>query len=63
MTFCSEDDREEIVTAIVDGIVSQLTLEEMRSYVWDGYYEDVVWRELHDLQMLAEEYAPDLLGE
>lgn len=56
-----EEDREEIVSAIVDGIIAQMTLEEMRKVVWDMLYEDLVWQEWADLWMQAEEYAPDML--
>jgi hypothetical protein len=55
-----EEDRHEIVSAIVDNMVSELTLEQMRNYVWDSYFDDVVMQDWADLWMLAEEYAPDL---
>lgn len=56
-----EEDREEVVSAIVDGIIAQMTLEEMRKSVWDMLYEDLVWQEWGDLWMQAEEYAPEML--
>lgn len=56
-----EEDREELVCAIVENIVSRMTLEEMRRMVWDKHYEDVVWQEPSDIRMLAEEYAPEML--
>lgn len=56
-----EEDREELIEAIVDGMVSRMTLEDMRRVVWDLHYEDVSWQQLEDIIMLAEEYAPDLL--
>ena len=58
-----EDDREDIVIAIVDGMVSQLTLEQMRQIVWDLHYEQTVWQEWVDLWDLAEDYAPELLDQ
>lgn len=58
-----EEDREEIVTAITDGIVSTMTLEEMRRMVWDFFYDDLIYQEWVDLWMQAEEYAPELLDE
>jgi hypothetical protein len=58
-----EEDREGIVTAIVDGMVSQLTLEQMRQIVWDLHYEQTVWQEWVDLWDLAEDYAPELLDQ
>jgi len=56
-----EEDRDEFVDCIVDGIVSTLTLEEMRDKVWDQVRDEVIFNEWADLFMLAEEYAPDLL--
>jgi hypothetical protein len=56
-----EEDREEVVSTIVDGIISTMTLEEMRKIVWDSIYEDLVWQSWADLWDKAEEYAPDLL--
>jgi hypothetical protein len=56
-----EEDREEIVAAIIDGIITNMTYEEMRSKVWDMLYDDLVWQEWMDLRMYAQEYAPDLL--
>ena len=55
------EDREELVCAIVEGMVSRMTLEEMRRMVWDKHYEDVVWQQPTDIRMLAEEYAPEML--
>lgn len=56
-----EEDRDEFVDSIVDGIVSTMTLEEMRNKVWDHLRDEIVFNEWPDLFMLAEEYAPDLL--
>ncbi len=56
-----EEDRDEIASAIVDNMVSEMTLEQMRNKVWDYYFDDVVMQDWADLWMLAEEYAPDLL--
>ena len=56
-----EEDRDEIASAIVDNMISELTLEQMRNKVWDYYFDDVVMQDWGDLWMLAEEYAPDLL--
>ena len=56
-----EEDREELIEAIVDGMVSRMTLEDMRRVVWDLHYEDVICQQPKDVLMLAEEYAPDLL--
>lgn len=56
-----EEDREEIVSTIVDGILANMTFEKMREVVWDKLYEELIWNEWADLWMHAEEYAPELL--
>jgi hypothetical protein len=56
-----EEDRDEIASAIVDNMISEMTLEQMRNKVWDYYFDDVIMQDWADLWMLAEEYAPDLL--
>jgi hypothetical protein len=56
-----EEDREELIEAIVDGMVSRMTLEDMRRVVWDLHYEDVICQQPEDVIVLAEEYAPELL--
>jgi hypothetical protein len=58
-----EEDREELVSAIVDGMVAEMTFEQMRSRVWDMLYEDLIWQQWGDLRMHAEEYAPEMLEE
>ena len=56
-----EEDREELVCAIVESMVSRMTLEVMRAIVWDMHYEDVACQEWGDILMLADEYAPEML--
>ena len=58
-----EEDREDLIEAIVDGMVSRITLEGMRRIVWDLHYEDVICHEPADVIMLAEEYAPEMLNQ
>lgn len=57
----TEEDREEIVGAIVDGMVASMTFEEMRRMVWDMIHDDLIWQEWSDLWMHAEDHAPELL--
>lgn len=59
----TEEDREDLVYAIVENMVSRMTLEEMRRVVWDMHYEDIAWQEMSDILMLADEYAPELLDQ
>jgi hypothetical protein len=58
----NEEDREEFVEAIIEGMITQMTLEEMRNKIWDMLYDDLIWQEWSDLVMHAEEYAPEVLG-
>jgi hypothetical protein len=58
-----EECRDELVEAIVDGIIAQMTFEDMRQMCWDVVYEDVVWLPVDDLVMMAEEYCPEFLGD
>jgi len=58
-----EEDRAEFVESIVEGMISEMTFEEMRQCVWDMLYEDLLFQEWSDLCMHAEQYAPDLLNE
>jgi len=57
----TEEDREEVVGAIVDGIIATMTFEEMRKLVWDVIHEDLIWQEWSDIWTNVEEYAPELL--
>jgi hypothetical protein len=55
-----EEDRAEIVERIVDGMVGEYTLEQLRQYVWDSLYDQIIFQEWPDLWMYAERYAPEL---
>jgi hypothetical protein len=55
-----EEDRPEIAERIVDGMVSEYTLEQLRQYVWDSLYDQIIFQEWPDLWMYAERYAPEL---
>jgi hypothetical protein len=57
-----EDDiKEELIGQIVDGMIAQMTFEDMRQNVWNTLYEDLIWQEWSDIVMLAEEYCPEAL--
>jgi hypothetical protein len=58
-----EEDRNEIVSTIVDGVVAQMTLEQICQAVWDMHYEHIVWQDWTDLWDLAEDYSPELLDQ
>ena len=56
-----EEDRDEVVGEIIEGMIAEMTLEQMRNRIWDMLYDDLIWQEWPDLWMHAEDYAPDLL--
>jgi hypothetical protein len=56
-----EEDRPEIVERIVDGMVGEYTLEQLRQYVWDSLYDQIIFQEWSDLWTYAERYAPELM--
>ena len=56
-----EEDRPEIVERIVDGMVGEYTLEQLRQYVWDSLYDQIIFQEWADLWAYAERYAPELM--
>jgi len=56
-----EEDRDEVVGEIIEGMIAEMTLEQMRNKIWDMLYDDLIWQEWPDLWMHAEDYAPDLL--
>ena len=57
----TDEDRSEFVEEIVDGMIRDMTFEDMRRAVWDMLYEDVIFQDWTDLWMLAEEHAPELV--
>jgi hypothetical protein len=57
----NDEDREEVVGAIIEGMIAEMTLEHMRNKIWDMLYDDLIWQEWPDLWMNAEDYAPELL--
>jgi hypothetical protein len=63
ITKGNEEDREEIVETIIEGMIAEMTLEQMRNKIWDMLYDDLIWQEWPDIWMLAEEYAPSLVAE
>ena len=63
ITKGNEEDREEVVGAIIEGMIAEMTLEQMRNKIWDMLYEDLIWQEWPDLIMHAEEFAPEILEE
>ena len=56
-----DEDRAEVVEAIIDGMIAEYTLEQLRKYVWDSLYDQLIFQEWPDLWQRAEQYAPDLL--
>jgi hypothetical protein len=58
-----EEDREDVISEIIEGMIAEMTYEEMKNRIWDMLYEDLAWQEWPDIWMLAEEYAPDLYAQ
>lgn len=56
-----EEDRAEIAGAIADGMVSEMTYEQMRQYVWDDLYDEVIHQHWSYILEYAEKYAPEFV--
>lgn len=56
----TEEDREEISQAIVDGVISTMTMEEMRRMCWDTLFSEVIDYPWADMWSYAELYAPEI---
>lgn len=59
----TEEFREEIIGAIIDGMISEMTFEDLRLFVWNSLYDDLVFQSDIDLTMYAEKYAEEFLEE
>ena len=59
----TEEFREELVCAITDGMISEMTFEDLRQFVWNSLYDDLVFQSDIDLTMYAEKYAEEFLEE
>ena len=54
----TDEDREMLISDVVDAMVSEMTLEEMRMQCWDNFYEELICMEDFTLEQLASTYAP-----
>ena len=54
----TEEDRETLITDVVDAMIAEMTLEEMRMQCWDNLYDDLICMEDFTLEQLASRYAP-----
>ena len=59
----TEEFREDLVCAITDGMISEMTFEDLRQFVWNSLYDDLVFQSDLDLAMYAEKYAEEFLEE
>ena len=57
----TEEDRAEFAEAIADGMISEMTYEQIRQYVWDSLYDEVIHQHWSYILGYAEKYAPELL--
>jgi hypothetical protein len=58
-----EEDRSEIVSAIIERMIAEMSFEQMRCIVWDMLYDDLIFQTWPDLFMHAEIYAPEVLDQ
>lgn len=58
-----DEDRAEIAERVVDAMVAEMTFEEMRQYVWDSLYDELIHQHWSYTLEYAEKYAPELLEE
>jgi len=61
MLNLEDEEKTEIVEAIVEGIVSEMTFEQMRQYVWDSLYDELIFQDWAEIWPHAERYAPELV--
>jgi len=54
----TDEDREMLISDVVDAMVSEMTLEDMRIQCWDNFYEELICMEDFSLEQLASRYAP-----
>ena len=54
----TDEDREMLISDVVDAMVSEMTLEDMRMQCWDNFYEELICMEDFSLEQLASRYAP-----
>lgn len=54
----TDEDREMLISDVVDAMVSEMTLEDMRRQCWDNFYEELICMEDFSLEQLASRYAP-----
>lgn len=57
----NDETRDDLRGAIVDGILSEMSFEQMRQYVWDSLYDDLLNQADWELEILGGTYAPDWL--
>lgn len=55
----NEELREELTSAIVDGMIREMTFEDLRQFVWDSFYDDLLGVSDWELCEYGERYAPE----
>ena len=58
----NEELREELTSAIVDGMIREMTFEDLRQFVWDSFYDDLLGVSDWELCEYGERYAPECEG-
>jgi hypothetical protein len=58
----SEEMREELIGSITDGMIAEMTFEDLRTFVWNCLYEDLLSQSDWELREYGKKYDPDWLG-
>ena len=57
----TDEVREELMGAITDGMISEMTFEDLRTFVWNCLYDDLLSVSDWELEEYAKQYAVDWL--
>jgi hypothetical protein len=57
----TDEVREELMGAITDGMIREMTFEDLRQFVWNCLYDDLLSVSEWELEEYAKKYAVDWL--
>jgi hypothetical protein len=57
----TDEQREDVIYDVVEGMIAEMTLEQLRQQCWDRYYEELICMEDFTLEELMSRYAPHRL--
>lgn len=55
----NEEDLHDVVSDVVDGMIAEMTFEDMRRYVWDSLYDDLIHQHWGHILAYADKYSPE----